>query len=122
MPKKTKSRSSKKAKQHRQAKARAVRQDRQIDAILEATEAALPAAIAAGQFTVKHGEHAVLVTLEDIRSRVNAELAGDGEEPMDTLSEVADMLRDDAEMGLVLLHTDGLWRLPEEYLPEAGQA
>ena len=122
MPKKTKNRSSKQAKQHRQAKGRAFRQDRQIDAILEATEAALPAALAAGQFTVKHGDCEVLVTLEDIRQRVNAGLAGDGEEPLDATSEVADMLRDEAQMGLVVLHPDGLWRLPEEYLPEAVQA
>ncbi|GAA3484803.1 hypothetical protein [Streptomyces yanii] len=40
----------------------------------------------------------------------------------DDVNQVADMLRDEALMGLVILHPDGLWRLPEEYLPEAGQA
>ncbi|MGW1092472.1 hypothetical protein ACWD4L_41140 [Streptomyces sp. NPDC002596] len=40
----------------------------------------------------------------------------------DDVNQVADMLRDEALMGLVILHPDGLWRLPEEYLPEARQA
>lgn len=122
MPKKTKNRSSKQAKQHRQAKALATRQDKKVDAILAATEAAFPNALAAGQFRALHGDQEVVVTLEDIMNRVNTDLAGDDEPPLDNVDQVADMLREEVLMGLFILHPDGLWRIPEEYLPKVGQA
>ncbi|MFI8792609.1 hypothetical protein [Streptomyces sp. NPDC055105] len=118
MPKKTgKSRSSKQTKQRRQAKALAVRQDRTVHAVLKATQAALPTALEAGQFRVLTGVHEVVVTLEEIRQRVNTDLVPDGDMPLDDVEQVADMIREEAEMGLVVLHPDGLWRLPGEYLP-----
>lgn len=123
MPKKaSKNRSSKQTRQNRQAKARAGRQNQQADAILEATEEALPAALGASQFRVLVDDQEVLVTLEDIRHRVNADLVPDGEMPLDNDSAVADMIRDEVLMGLVFLHPDGLWRMPSDYLPKAGQA
>jgi hypothetical protein len=122
MPKKTKNRSSKQAKQRRQSKSLAARQDRTIDAVLKATQSAFPTALAAGQFRAKNGDQETVVTLEDIRQRVNA-LDGDDQiaAPLEDLDQVKDMLRDELDMGLVFLHPDGSWRLPEEYLPKAGQ-
>ncbi|MFF7476592.1 hypothetical protein [Streptomyces sp. NPDC008092] len=122
MPKKTKNRSSKQAKQHRQARALTARQDKKIEAILDATEAAFPAALEAGQFRALHGDQEVVVTLEDILHRVNADLAGDGETPLGSIDDLTDMLRDEILMGLLILHPDDLWRMPEDYLPRAGQA
>jgi hypothetical protein len=122
MPRKSKNRSSKQAKQRRQARALAVRQDRQLDAVLKATEEALPEALAQGRFHILNGEHAMIVTLEEIRQRVNEDLVPDGEMPLDDVDAVADMIRDEVSMGLVILHPDGLWRMPADYLPKVGQA
>lgn len=122
MPKKTKNRSSKQAKQSRQAKARAVRQDRQVDAVIESTRAAFPAALAAGEFTVLTDDGPQTVAVERMRQRVNADFASDGEPPLDGLDELTGLLEDDLLMGNIVLAPDGLWRFPEEYLPKVGQA
>jgi hypothetical protein len=123
MPRKTKNRSSKQAKQDRQAKTFTARQDRAYEAAVKATHAALAAVGAADEFRVKNGDDVVVVNLEDIRQNVNANLVPMGENPwLDTTDQVADMLRSEIEMDLVLLHPDGLWRMPEEYLSKAEQA
>jgi hypothetical protein len=122
MPKKPKNRSSKQTKQRHQAKARAARQDQQVDAILNTTREAFPAAFAAGEFTVLTDDGPRTVTLEQMRQRINASLASDGEPPLEDLNELAGMLNEEMLMANVFLAPDGLWRFPEEYLPEARQA
>lgn len=121
MPKKTKNRSSKQVKQHRQAKARAAREDRQIEAIIKATQAAFPAALATGQFMICTATGPQTVTLEQVRQRVDADMAVDGEPPLESLDELVGLLEDDLSMGHIILDADGLWRFPMEYLPKAGQ-
>lgn len=122
MPKKTKNRSSKQAKQHRQDKAHTARQEQLYNAIEDASTAAFPAAVAAGQFTVLTEEGPQTVTLEQMRQRVDADMAVDGEPPLDGLDELAGLLEDELRTRQVFLAPDGLWRFPEEYLPKAGQA
>jgi len=120
MPRKPKSRNSKQAKQQRQAKARYARLELAFEAAVEATYSALAAATPADVFRVKHGDRVAAVTLEDIRQNANANLVPIGENPhLDTTEDVLSMLRNEVEMDLVLLHPDGLWRMPEEYLSVA---
>lgn len=117
-----KNRSNKQAKQQRQAKARAARQDRLYDAIEKATMEAFPAAVAAGQFTILAADGPKTVTLEQIRQIVDADmLAVDGEPPLEDLDELVGLLEDEVRMMHIFLAADGLWRFPEEYLPKAGQ-
>jgi hypothetical protein len=123
MPKKTKNRSSKQAKQHRQDKARAARQDLMYDAIEKASTEAFPAAVAVGEFTVLTDDGPRTVTLEQMRQRVDADLTSDpGEPPLEDMDELVGMLEDDLRMRQIFLAPDGLWRFPEAYLPKAGQA
>ena len=124
MPKKTsKNRSNKQAKRHRQDKARAARQDQLYDAIEKATAAAFPIAVTAGEFTILTADGPQTVTLEQMRQRVDADLTSDaGEPPLEDLDELIGMLEDDVRMRQIFLASDGLWRLPEMYLPKAGQA
>jgi hypothetical protein len=119
MPKKTKNRSS---KQNRQTKARTARQDRQVDAVIESTKAAFPAALAAGEFTVLTDDGPQTVAIEQMWQRVNADFASDGEPPLEGLDELTGLLEDDLLMGNIVLAPDGLWRFPEEYLQKAEQA
>lgn len=123
MAKKTKNRSSKQAKQHRQVQARAARWDLAYDAIEKASRAAFPEAINAGQFTILTEVGPQTVTLEQMRQRVDADLTSDeGEPPLEDLDELVGMLEDDLRMRQLYVAPDGLWRFPESYLPKAVQS
>jgi hypothetical protein len=122
MPKSSKSRSNKQAKQHRQVKARVARQEMLYDAIEKASKEAFPIAVAAGQFTILTEGGPQTVTLEQMRQHFDAEAATIGDLPMDGLDELIGLLEDDLRMRQLFLAPDALWRFPAGYFPEAGQA
>jgi hypothetical protein len=122
MPKKTKNRSSKQVKQNRQAKARAARWEQVYDAIEHASAAAFPETVAVGQFTILTDNGPQVVTLEQMRQRVDADMAAEGEPPLDGLGELIGILEDELRTRQLFLAPDGMWRFPEAYLPKAGQA
>jgi FKBP-type peptidyl-prolyl cis-trans isomerase (trigger factor) len=120
MPKKTKNRSSKQARYDRQARARAARREQQINAVIEATQAAFPAALASGAFAVLTDDGPLKITLEEMRERINADLANEGEPALDA-NELADMLTEEVAEGCIVRLPSGMWRFPEAYLPKVGQ-
>jgi hypothetical protein len=122
MPKKTKNRSSKQARYDRQARARAIRREVQLDAAIAATAEAFPAALAAGAFTVLTEEGALKVTLDEMRDRINEDLASDGEPSLDGIEELTGLLTDDVAEGHVVCLPNGLWRFPKAYLPAGDPA
>ncbi|MDR3084439.1 MAG: hypothetical protein LBV60_26585 [Streptomyces sp.] len=105
MPKKTKNRSSKQA---RQARARAARQEQQIDAVIEATAEAFPAALEAGAFTVLSEDGALKVTLDEMRQRINTDLASDNEPPLDGLEGLKELLAEEVAEGHIVCLPNGL--------------
>lgn len=117
MPKKTKNRSSKQAKQTRQARALATRREGQIRVTWQKTFDAFHQAIAEGYFTtLGEDEQPTRVTLASIRQHVEAGLASDPDEPpLDGLQELVSILSIDLETGGFRLRPDGFWDVPEEY-------
>jgi hypothetical protein len=120
MPKKTKNRSSKQAKQRRQAKALAARQETRSKAHQQDTLTAASAAIASGGFNVigPDGQER-FVSLERMRIHVNADLAADGEDGFPDLeSFVADHLANELEWDMLWLREDGRWETNEDYFTD----
>lgn len=120
MPKKTRNRSSKQAKQHRQAKALAARQEIRGEAHQQDTLSAASAAIAAGGFDIigPDGQER-FVSLERMREHVNADLAADGEDEFpDLKSFVTHHLANELEWGMLWLRKDGRWGTAEDYLTD----
>ncbi|WP_055693431.1 hypothetical protein [Streptomyces prasinopilosus] len=121
MPKKTKNRSSRQAKQVRQARALATRREGQIRVTWQKTFEAFRQAVIDGYFTTvgENGQPA-RVTVASIRERVEAGLASDPNEgPLDGLRELVGILTIELEMGGFRLRPDGFWEIPEEYRVEA---
>jgi hypothetical protein len=118
MPKKSsKRRSSKQAKQYRQAKALATRQETRGKARKQDTLTAASTAIAASGFNVigPDGQER-FVSLERMRAHVNADLAADGEDGFpDLKSFVAHHLANELDWGMLWLRKDGRWETKEDY-------
>lgn len=121
MPKKSsKRRSSKQAKQYRQAKALATRQEIRGEAREQDTLTAASAAITAGGFNVigPDGQER-FVSLERMRAHVNADLAADGEDGFpDLKSFVAHHLANELDWGMLWLRKDGRWETNEDYFTD----
>ena len=113
MGKQSRNRSSRQVKQARQARARLGRQEQQAEAAGEAFDQAYKAGyfIAAGP-----GGEPVRLTLDDIRQALNAELAGDGEPPVEGEDELLALLVEDLEHGGISPRPDGLWDMRPAYL------
>lgn len=122
MPKKTKNRSGKQQRYERQARARAIHREEQINDVIAVTAKEWPAALAAGAFTILTQNGALKVTLDEMRQRINAAFASDNEPPLDGLDELEQFLTDEMAEGNILCLPNGLWRFPEEYLPNGEQA
>jgi hypothetical protein len=118
MPKKTKNRSNKQKRYARQSRARQARLEALADEMLAAAQAEFPGALAAGAFTVLTEEGALKVSVEEMQQRVNGDLIGDGEPPLDGLDELKRMLNDDVIEGHISVMPNGLWIFPNMYLPE----
>lgn len=121
MPKKTKNRSNKQAKKRNQDKAREARQEQLYDAIENASVEAFPTSLATGQFEVLTGDGPRTVTLGQMCQSLDADMADDGEPPMD-LDELTRLLEDDVHMRQIYLAPDGLWRFPEMYVPKGERS
>lgn len=120
MPKKTKNRSNKQTKQHRQAKALATRQETRGESNQQDTLTAASEAITAGGFNVigPDGQER-FVSLERMRGHVNADLAADGEDGFpDLKSFVAHHLANELEWGMLWLRKDGRWGTDEDYFTD----
>src|SRR5690348_17500939 len=120
MPKKTKNRSSKQAKQHRQAKALATRREAREEQLHQDTLTAAAEAIAAGGFNVigPDGQER-FVSLERMRAHINADLAADGEDGFpDLQSFVTYHLPNELDWGMLWLRKDGRWGTDEDYFAD----
>lgn len=118
--KSNKNRSSKQAKQHRQAKALAARQETRGEAREQATLTAASTAITAGGFNVigPDGQER-FVSLERMRAHVNADLAADGEDGFpDLQSFVVHHLPNELDWGMLCLRKDGRWETNEDYFTD----
>lgn len=120
MPKKNKNRSSKQVKQQRQTKALAARQESRGETHQQDTLTAASAAITTGGFNVIGPDgRERFVSLERMRSHVNADLAADGEDGFpDLQSFVIHHLANELEWGMLRLRKDGLWDTAEDYFTD----
>jgi hypothetical protein len=119
MGKTPKNRSSRQTKQAHQARSRLARQVRAADAARQASDEAFDHAYEVGYFTVAdHQGQPVRLTLDDIRQALNAELASDGEPPVQGEDELLTLLVEDLEHGGLVLRPDGLWDVRPTYLAQ----
>ncbi|MFD8488583.1 hypothetical protein [Streptomyces sp. NPDC059712] len=121
MPRKPKNRSNKQARQRRQARALAARQEVRGEAHQQDTLTAAFAAVAAGGFKVVGSDgQERFVSLERMRAHVNADLAADGEADCfpDLTSFVTYHLSNELEWGMLWLRKDGRWGTNEDYFTD----
>ncbi len=112
MPKKPRNTSSRIAKQKRQAKARRARKaDREV--------AGWVAALRLDAFPVLHGGEVKVLAAERIRAHFEAELAADGEPPLDGDGEFRSLLADEVRHGALRLRPDGFWESDVDYFAPA---
>ncbi|WP_333758005.1 hypothetical protein [Streptomyces sp. ISBFB 2968] len=120
MPRKPKNRSNKQARQRRQARALAVRQETRGEIHWQDTLTAAAAAVAAGGFNVvgPDGQDR-FVSLDRMRTHVNADLVADGADGFpDVASFVAHHLPNELDWGMLRLRSDGRWEADEDYFTD----
>ncbi|MFE7112496.1 hypothetical protein ACFU98_37425 [Streptomyces sp. NPDC057575] len=120
MAKKPKNRSSRRTKQDHQTRNRVTRHKREEDAASQAVSEAFDRAFEAGWFTAVDPQgQPVRLTLDAIRRATDAQLAGDGEPPVEGVDELRAFLVEDLDHGGLVLRPDGLWDVLPEYLAQA---
>ncbi|MFF2101777.1 hypothetical protein [Streptomyces sp. NPDC058202] len=107
-----KSKSSRVVKQQRQAKARASRR-------ADLTVVGMESAMQLDAFPVVHDGQVRVLSAERIRARFEAELASDGEPPLDGEAEFRRLLVDDVLSGALRLRRDGHWESDVDYFTDA---
>lgn len=119
MPKKSRSTSTRAAKLRRRARSLAVRPEGQAATDWDATLAACTASIAAGVFRMVCPDGEVRdVTLERMRTHMEADITPDGMEPFGDHATFVHFLAVDLQYGALWLRPDGLWQSNEDYLTD----
>ncbi|MFI9194108.1 hypothetical protein ACIG0A_33020 [Streptomyces californicus] len=122
--KKKRNTSTKAARAQRLAKARAARSTRAASPKLAAFPAALEAlkqALAVGHLPVLCSDGQVRqLTYGRMRNHLNDSFAADGEPPL-SARELSRLLADDLTSGAMVMRTDGVWVISEDYFATQAQ-